>query len=145
AVPGMPGYVADRDLVPGVDIPVGTPNFTEYVTYTVVPEQTTAEVGPNEPVIVPEVLTPHSLAYTAVQSATATTESAASLAYTAEQSAAESATTQHSGVLPYTGSDEQEGAKATGLAMLFGLFLGLFKRHKRKDEAEETSKKHDDK
>ncbi|MCT0022670.1 LPXTG cell wall anchor domain-containing protein [Weissella confusa] len=145
AVPGMPGYVADRDLVPGVDIPVGTPNFTEYVTYTVVPEQTTAEVGPNEPVIVPEVLTPHSLAYTAVQSATATTESAASLAYTAEQSAAESATTQHSGVLPYTGSDEQEGAKATGLAMLFGLFLGLFKRRKRKDEAEETSKKHDDK
>ena len=145
AVPGMPGYVADRDLVPGVDIPVGTPNFTEYVTYTVVPEQTTAEVGPNEPVIVPEVLTPHSLAYTAVQSATATTESAASLAYTAEQSAAESATAQHSGVLPYTGSDEQEGAKATGLAMLFGLFLGLFKRRKRKDEAEETSKKHDDK
>ncbi|WP_242050950.1 mucin-binding protein [Weissella confusa] len=145
AVPGMPGYVADRDLVPGVDIPVGTPNFTEYVTYTVVPEQTTAEVGPNELVIVPEVLTPHSLAYTAVQSATATTESAASLAYTAEQSAAESATTQHSGVLPYTGSDEQEGAKATGLAMLFGLFLGLFKRRKRKDEAEETSKKHDDK
>nr|WP_242051006.1 hypothetical protein [Weissella confusa] len=120
AVPGMPGYVADCDLVPGVDIPVGTPNFTEYVTYTVVPEQTTVEVGPNEPVIVPEVLTPHSLAYTAVQSATATTESAASLAYTDEQSAAGSATTQHSGVLPYTGSDEQEGAKATGLAMLFG-------------------------
>ncbi|MBC6499713.1 hypothetical protein H7R52_16815 [Weissella confusa] len=49
------------------------------------------------------------------------------MAYTAEQSAAE----QHSGVLPYTGSDEQEGAKATGLAMLFGLFLGLFKRRKR--------------
>ncbi|WP_259321217.1 mucin-binding protein [Weissella confusa] len=156
AVPGMPGYVADRDLVPGVDIPVGTPNFTEYVTYTVVPEQPVVEVEPNEPVepeqtvqtvtpetpaIVPEVLTPHSLAYTAVQSATAAPDSAASLAYTAEQSAAE----QHSGVLPYTGSDEQEGAKATGLAMLFGLFLGLFKRRKREDEAEETSKKHDDK
>ncbi|WP_326830345.1 LPXTG cell wall anchor domain-containing protein [Weissella confusa] len=96
---------------------------------------------PETPAIVPEVLTPHSLAYTAVQSATAAPDSAASLAYTAEQSAAE----QHSGVLPYTGSDEQEGAKATGLAMLFGLFLGLFKRRKREDEAEETSKKHDDK
>ena len=160
AVPGMPGYVADRNLVPGVDIPVGTPNFTEYVTYTIVPEQPAVEVEPNEPggpaqtvqtvtpetpAIVPEVLTPHSLAYTAVQSATAAPESAASLAYTAEQSAAESATAQHSGVLPYTGSDEQEGAKATSLAMLFGLFLGLFKRRKREDETEETSKKHDDK
>ena len=79
------------------------------------------------------------------------TTSGGSLAYTASSTATTEPTdvvnetpTKHSGVLPYTGQDDQEGAKATGLAMLFGLFLGLFKRRKRKDESDETTKHHED-
>ncbi|WP_270276178.1 mucin-binding protein [Weissella confusa] len=162
-VPGMPGYTADRDNVPGEDVPAGTPDYTEYVTYTpvekhgpaIVDSNTPSQPEPGSPVtpgdpaqpgvveqtIVPEVLMPNvggSLAYTATQPAGSVAESGAALAYTAEQSAAASATAQHSGVLPYTGVDDQEGAKATGLAMLFGLFLGLFKRRKKNDEEDQN-------
>ncbi|MFS1785786.1 mucin-binding protein [Weissella cibaria] len=86
-----------------------------------------------------------------VSAASQLTTSGGSLAYTASSAATTEPTdvanetpTKHSGVLPYTGQDDQEGAKATGLAMLFGLFLGLFKRRKRKDESDETTKHHED-
>ena len=86
-----------------------------------------------------------------VSAASQLTKSGGSLAYTASSAATTEPTdvanetpTKHSGVLPYTGQDDQEGAKATGLAMLFGLFLGLFKRRKRKDESDETTKHHED-
>lgn len=86
-----------------------------------------------------------------VSAASQLTMSGGSLAYTASSAATTEPTdvanetpTKHSGVLPYTGQDDQEGAKATGLAMLFGLFLGLFKRRKRKDESDETTKHHED-
>nr|WP_288503397.1 LPXTG cell wall anchor domain-containing protein [uncultured Weissella sp.] len=85
-----------------------------------------------------------------VSAASQLTTSGGSLAYTASSAATTEPTdvanetpTKHSGVLPYTGQDDQEGAKATGLAMLFGLFLGLFKRRKRKDESDETTKHHE--
>ncbi|WP_259713579.1 mucin-binding protein [Weissella cibaria] len=150
------GYWPPAVADPTQDTPI---TYVQIVTDQVTPDDATpapsdsaVAVDHQAPVSDDVVLDSDAVLPTAeVSAASQLTTSGGSLAYTASSAATTEPTdvanetpTKHSGVLPYTGQDDQEGAKATGLAMLFGLFLGLFKRRKRKDESDETTKHHED-
>ncbi|WP_261371595.1 mucin-binding protein [Weissella cibaria] len=150
------GYWPPAVADPTQDTPI---TYVQIVTDQVTPDDATpapsdsaVAVDHQAPVSDGVVLDSDAVLPTAeVSAASQLTTSGGSLAYTASSAATTEPTdvanetpTKHSGVLPYTGQDDQEGAKATGLAMLFGLFLGLFKRRKRKDESDETTKHHED-
>ncbi|WP_259707882.1 mucin-binding protein [Weissella cibaria] len=150
------GYWPPAVADPTQDTPI---TYVQIVTDQVTPDDATpapsdsaVAVDHQAPVSDDVVLDTDAVLPTAeVSAASQLTTSGGSLAYTASSAATTEPTdvanetpTKHSGVLPYTGQDDQEGAKATGLAMLFGLFLGLFKRRKRKDESDETTKHHED-
>ncbi|WP_261722424.1 mucin-binding protein [Weissella cibaria] len=150
------GYWPPAVADPTQDTPI---TYVQIVTDQVTPDDATP--APSDSAVAVDHQAPVSdgvvldsdavLPTTEVSAAGQLTTSGGSLAYTASSAATTEPTdvanetpTKHSGVLPYTGQDDQEGAKATGLAMLFGLFLGLFKRRKRKDESDETTKHHED-
>ncbi|WCE24305.1 mucus-binding protein [Weissella cibaria] len=150
------GYWPPAVADPTQDTPI---TYVQIVTDQVTPDDATpapsgsaVAVDQQAPVSDGVVLDSDAVLPTAeVSAASQLTTSGGSLAYTASSAATTEPTdvanetpTKHSGVLPYTGQDDQEGAKVTGLAMLFGLFLGLFKRRKRKDESDETTKHHED-